>query len=368
MDLTLTADQETLRDAFGDLFAKEATPARVRAAEPLGFDEELWRTLVAADVPLMGVPAAHGGGGASLADLVVVAREAGRRLAPVPIVEAWVAARLLSRVGAALDGIGDGAVLPTLALRPPAAAASGTAASPRAASAAAASAMAVSVAAARGAAVDAGAGAPVARLVPAGAVAGLVLVLAGDDLLAVRRDGARPYAAAPPNLGRQPLADVPLAGATVLTRTGRDLHAAAVTEWTVLTAALLDGLRAEALRIGVEYVTERHAFGVPIAWFQTVAHRLADAATAGDGAELLVHEAAWALDGARPRGAALASMAFLHAAAVAVETAGAALQFHGGYGYTLEYDIQLYLRRAKAWPLALGAPRQLYRALAGQVF
>jgi alkylation response protein AidB-like acyl-CoA dehydrogenase len=31
-----------------------------------------------------------------------------------------------------------------------------------------------------------------------------------------------------------------------------------------------------------------------------------------------------------------------------------ALQFHGGYGVTLEYDIQLYFRRAKAWPLALG--------------
>ncbi|GAA3382507.1 acyl-CoA dehydrogenase family protein [Cryptosporangium minutisporangium] len=332
MDLRLTPDQETLREAFGDLFAKEATPARIRAAEPVGHDAELWRTLVAAGVPLMGVPEAHGGGGATLADLVVVVREAGRRLAPVPLVEACVAARLLSRVpaGAALlERVGSGAVLPTLVLHP-------------------------------------GAG-EVARLVPAGAVADAVVALRGDDLVLVERE---PDGVAPPTLGCQPLADVPLAGATELAQgaAARDLHAAAVTEWTLLTAALLDGLRAEALRIAVEYVTERHAFGVPIGWFQTVAHRLADAVTAGEGAELLVHEAAWALDGDRPRAAALASMAFLHAAAVAFETARAGLQFHGGYGYTLEYDIQLYLRRAKAWPLAAGAPRHLYRTLAREVF
>ncbi|SHN46569.1 acyl-CoA dehydrogenase family protein [Cryptosporangium aurantiacum] len=336
MDLSLTADQEALREAFGDLLAKESTPARVRAAEPSGYDEELWRTLVAADVPLMGVPS---GGGASLAELVVVAREAGRRLAPVPLVEAWVAARLLARFPAGvalLRGVGTGEILPTLAVRP----------------------------------VAGPAAAPVARLVPGGAVADAVVVLAGDELLLVRRDGPRPYAPVPPNLGCQPLADVPLAGGVPLAQgpEAREAFAAAVTEWTLLTAATLDGLRAEALRIGVEYVTERHAFGVPIGWFQTVAHRLADAVTAGEGAELLVHEAAWALDGDRPRGAALASMAFLHAAEVAFVTTRACLQFHGGYGYTLEYDIQLYLRRAKAWPLALGAPRDLYRALAREVF
>jgi alkylation response protein AidB-like acyl-CoA dehydrogenase len=34
----------------------------------------------------------------------------------------------------------------------------------------------------------------------------------------------------------------------------------------------------------------------------------------------------------------------------------ASLHFHGGYGFTLEYDIQLYFRRAKGWPLLLAAP------------
>ena len=51
---------------------------------------------------------------------------------------------------------------------------------------------------------------------------------------------------------------------------------------------------ARALEIGVEYVKERHAFGVPIGSFQAVAHGLADAATGVDGGGLLAREAAWA--------------------------------------------------------------------------
>ena len=45
-----------------------------------------------------------------------------------------------------------------------------------------------------------------------------------------------------------------------------------------------------------------------------------------------------------------------------------ALHVHGGYGFTLEYDIQLYYRRAEAWPLALGDPRQGTAHLADALF
>jgi alkylation response protein AidB-like acyl-CoA dehydrogenase len=89
---------------------------------------------------------------------------------------------------------------------------------------------------------------------------------------------------------------------------------------------------------------------------------------AGDGSQLLVYEAAWARDTDRPDAAALASMAFLFSAEYAFRTARECLQFHGGYGVTLEYDIQLYFRRAKAWPLALGDPRREYRRLAALVY
>jgi alkylation response protein AidB-like acyl-CoA dehydrogenase len=61
-------------------------------------------------------------------------------------------------------------------------------------------------------------------------------------------------------------------------------------------------------------------------------------------------------------------MAFLFLAEVAFETCAEGVQFHGGYGYTLEYDIQLYFRRAKAWPLALGDPAREYLRLAPRLY
>jgi len=118
----------------------------------------------------------------------------------------------------------------------------------------------------------------------------------------------------------------------------------------------------------VAYAKSRHQFGVPIGSFQSIARDLADAATAVDGARLLAREAAWAADEAPDELAALASMAFLFAGRTAQQAAGAALHVHGGYGYMLEYDIQLYYRRAKAWTLAAGDPRRGVQHLADALF
>ena len=57
-------------------------------------------------------------------------------------------------------------------------------------------------------------------------------------------------------------------------------------------------------------------------------------------------------------------MALVFAAETAFKSASDSLHFHGGYGYTLEYDIQLFFRRAKAWPLIFGDPARLYRDVA----
>jgi alkylation response protein AidB-like acyl-CoA dehydrogenase len=141
-----------------------------------------------------------------------------------------------------------------------------------------------------------------------------------------------------------------------------------VHQWQALTAAALVGLGFRALDIGIEYVMQRRAFGVLIANFQTIQHRLADDVTALDGARLLAYEAAWAADVALPSAGTLATMAFLFASESAFKTASESLHFHGGYGYTLEYDIQLYFRRAKAWALIAGDPRAHYVALAHRLF
>jgi alkylation response protein AidB-like acyl-CoA dehydrogenase len=61
-------------------------------------------------------------------------------------------------------------------------------------------------------------------------------------------------------------------------------------------------------------------------------------------------------------------MALPFAAETAFDICRASLQFHGGYGYTLEYDIQLYFRRAKAWPLVIGSPAALYDRLGSALY
>jgi alkylation response protein AidB-like acyl-CoA dehydrogenase len=193
-----------------------------------------------------------------------------------------------------------------------------------------------------------------ARLVPAGAVASSVVALVGDDL--VLAAGAPPSPV--PNLGSAPLADREVEGATVLAE-GDEAHVVwtrAVDEWRVLTAALLIGAGAAALEIGVDYVCERRQFDAPIGSFQAVGHRLADVATAIEGARLVAYEAAWRVDAEPGELAAPASVAFAVAAEAAQRAAAESLHFHGGYGFMLEYDIQLYFRRVKAWSLVLGDP------------
>lgn len=333
MNLDFTQEQQALRQTLREFFEKESPTAVVRAAEPLGFDASLWHKVADLGLPAIAVPEDRGGGGAGLVELAIAAELLGQFLAPVPLIEAAAATSVLAPLAGEqlVRAVAAGELLATLALHP--------------------------------------AVGQVARLVPAGAVADLVVVLRGDELLLVEQPD-KP-AAAIPNLGAMPLADCPIpADAVVLARGPEAVaaHRRAVQQWELLTGAALVGLAARALDIGTSYVLQRRAFGVLIASFQTIQHRLADNATAIDGARLLAWEAAWAHDVQRPTAAGLATMAFLFAAETAFKTASESLHFHGGYGYTLEYDIQLYFRRAKAWPLVAGDPRAAYAGLARRMY
>jgi alkylation response protein AidB-like acyl-CoA dehydrogenase len=340
VDLTFSEDQLALRETLVDFLARECPTERVRSAEPLGFDLALWRQMEALGLPTIAVPEEMGGGGGTVLDLAIAAEEVGRCLAPVPFLDAAVANNLVAELA-----LGD-AEGPSLRL------AEQTVAGSRLAAPALRS-------SAHG----------TARLVPAGAVADVVLVLDGDDLVAVEGGVSPGSPAAPtPNLGSLPMADrrVDGEGRTVLCsgKSAVEAHRRAVDQWQLLMAAALVGLGARALEIGVDYVQQRRAFGVVIANFQTIQHRLADTATAVDGARLLAYEAAWAADQGLSSAPALARMTLVFAAETAFKSASDSLHFHGGYGYTLEYDIQLFFRRAKAWPLIFGDPARLYRDVA----
>ena len=86
-----------LRRAFTDFFTKESPVEKLRATENsdnpiVGFDSNLWEKVRTLGIPGLAIE------GASLSDLTVIAECAGRQLAPVPIVESFVALRLIDRI------------------------------------------------------------------------------------------------------------------------------------------------------------------------------------------------------------------------------------------------------------------------------
>ncbi len=336
MQLAPSEDQQALVALIRSFLEKEVPPARVRAAEPLGFDGALWRALSDLGVPGMTLPTARGGMGASLLDCALVGEALGAHLAPVPFAEVVAARAVLAFVDAPRSSLpatpGEHAPALTLALRP-----------------------------ARGG---------VFSLVPAGAVATRVVGLDGDELVLVEA-GPGELGDAPRTLGDSPLADRSAVGSgRICLARGAAARAAferALDVWRVLSAAALAGLAARALEIGVAYATTREQFGVPIGSFQALAHGLADVAAAVEGARLLVREAAWAADQGERSASVLASAAYLFAGETAQKSAGDSLHVHGGYGFTLDYDIQLFYRRAKAWSLALDVPARERRELARRV-
>ncbi len=120
MDLELSDEQTALVDLFASIAERFSTSAEVRAHEGSGHSVELWQQLVAAGAPGIALADDVGGAGAGLLDVALAVEVLGERLAPAPLIEHTVAARLLARASGTLpDGVVDGSTIVTLALRPP---------------------------------------------------------------------------------------------------------------------------------------------------------------------------------------------------------------------------------------------------------
>lgn len=332
LDFALSVDQDAVADVFGAFFANESPVDVVRAAEPLGFAPGLWAKLRELEASSMAVGEADGGAEASLSTLVVVAEALGEAIAPVPLIEHWVASVVVPTTE-----ILTGERIATVALRP---------------------------------AVDG-----VWRLVPAGAVADVVVGVDGVDLVAV---SSPPPLVAPPNHGSAPLADrSAIEGERLVLGPASDFEPLR-DRWRVLTSAALVGIAQRALAIAVDYVLEREQFGRLVGSFQSIQHGLADLPPLIDGARFLTHKAAWAHDegfvdghgeigmddGTITEFAPLAAMALVQASDAAAVSTDRSLHYHGGYGFSLEYDIQLYFRRARGWANILGDPSHERRRIA----
>jgi alkylation response protein AidB-like acyl-CoA dehydrogenase len=317
MRLGFSREQIMFQGTARDIFQRHCPPAAVRAAwsAPTGRVPGLWTHLAEAGIVGLTTPDAHGGLGLGELDLVLVLEEAGRAAAPEPLLEAVaVGAPLLAEAG-------------TPALREDwlARAAAGE-----------------------------------ALLTIGLAGASHVAFAAEADLLLLERDGALhalPRAAvrltaAPSVDGSRRLASVEWTAAPGCARgpeAGRAL-ARARDRGALAAAAELLGLGARMIEMTVEHVKVRRQFGQPIGSFQAVKHHLAGALVAVELSRPLVYRAAWSLSRADADASVHVSMAHAQAADAARVTARAALQCHGALGYTVEYDLHLWMKRV--WALA----------------
>lgn len=111
-------------------------------------------------------------------------------------------------------------------------------------------------------------------------------------------------------------------------------------------AAVAVGLAQSCLDIAAHYARERRQFGQPIASFQMVQAMIADMAMKVETARLMVHKACWMRDQGMEFGKE-AAMSKCFASDVAMEVTTDAVQIFGGYGYTVDYPAERYMRNAK---------------------
>ena len=361
LNLDFTPEQDMLREAVRGLCGRLSPLERVRELEddPDGIARELWDQLGELGLCGLMVPESLGGSEMSLIDGVVVYEELGRALAPVPHFVSCVlsaAAIVASGNGPAelLAEIASGAAIVTPAWLEPE---SGF--GPKGVSLTTAEAGAdggfkldgVKLHVAFAAAADHLL--VLARTGPAPAEVDLFLVPAGADGLAMEQclsiASDAQYAVTFNEVAVSAESRLGAAGA------GWGIWERAMAPAAILAAAQAVGGAEHALEITAEYARNRRQFGKALAEFQAISHYLADARTNLDGARILVHQAAWAHSTGRDTNR-LAPMAKLYACRVFRDITAMAQQVFGGVGFTVDYDIQLYFRRAKQLQLSWWDP------------
>jgi alkylation response protein AidB-like acyl-CoA dehydrogenase len=121
----------------------------------------------------------------------------------------------------------------------------------------------------------------------------------------------------------------------------------------ISVAALALGLAEAAMDAAVPYVKTREQFGQPIGSYQGVAFQIADMATEIEAARGLIHRAARLKDAGQDYHVA-AAQAKLFASEMSSRVTNAAIQVHGGYGYTEDYKVERFLRDAKLTEIGEG--------------
>jgi alkylation response protein AidB-like acyl-CoA dehydrogenase len=134
----------------------------------------------------------------------------------------------------------------------------------------------------------------------------------------------------------------------------------------MIVGAKAVGLAQRAFDDTLEYVKTRHQFGQPIGRFQALQHGLAETATKLLAARLMVMHTAGLLDAGDPAPAE-ASMTKLFASELAQQASLQGMQFMGGMGYSMEHDMQAYVRDALVMTIFGGTSQSQKNIIAGQL-
>jgi alkylation response protein AidB-like acyl-CoA dehydrogenase len=336
MDFGLTDDQREIQRTARELLGNRATPERVREhAEAARVDADLWRELGELGWPGIAMAEEHGGQGLGAVELAILCEELGRSVAPVPFLPTVTAAAVIEHAGSPeqrerwLPGLASGELTGAIADTP--------------------------------------------ELVHGGAGAAVVVLLERSGSEASGRDSGNARLVAAEDGGLEPVASIDSTRpAARLTTAGGELLAgdadsagglatasleAAVDRALVAIAAELVGVCSRALEMTVAYVKERRQFGTPVGAYQAVSHRCAQMLLDTESARAAVSFAAWAADADPERLPEAAAMAKAAASDAARDVTAAAIQLHGGIGFTWEADVHWLFKRAQLDAALLGGAR-----------
>lgn len=356
MDFDLTEEQEAVTQLAATILSGRSVHERLSGLDEW-FDRDTWIQL--ADAGLLGIalPEEHGGGGLSFLELHLLLEQVGKAAAPLPAWETLVlGAAPIAMFGDAdlraelLPGVAAGRTVLTAALVE----------EPRAE-------LLAPAVVAHGAGDD-------LRLtgtktaVPAGAIAEYVVVSAsrpdGRSVLVVVDLAADGVRVEPQEVvDGSPQTAVHLDGAPVRSVLGEaDALAWLLDRARVGVAALQSGICQQALRLAADHTSGREQFGRPIATFQAVAHRVADAFIDAEGIRLTALEAAWRLSEGLEASAAVDTAAWWGADA-GHRVLHAVHHVHGGIGVDREYPLHRYFLLQKRLEFCLGGASEHLRSL-----
>ena len=320
MNFDFSDDQHAIKRTAREFLESRLKPEKLRElAESGSYDDSLWGEIAELGWPGICIGEQHGGQELGVVELVILQEELGYALAPTPFFSNAAAGLLIEHAGSEeqrerwLPGLASGEQRGSVGVL-----ANGE-----------------------------------APLVPDADSAAVIVLVDGDSATLVEApraqiesrhtiDSTRRFSSVRANGGGEQLAG--------------HVHAG-LDRAEIALAAELVGLAQRAMEMAVAYAKDRRQFDRPIGSYQAVSHRCADMLLETESSRSTVYYAGWAADNEPESVSLAASMAKSYAADAGWRVTTAALQVHGGIGFTWEHDLHFFLKRARTDGHLLGSPR-----------